>query len=282
MAQLPSFIMGFREGLEAFLLIAIVLKYLSKINKSYLTNKVIQGAATGLIISLVLGGLLAWLAQYLGGVSSLTKLWESGASLVALLLVSAFIIWMIRHSSDMSAHIEGEISNNISANALFLVAMIIVAREGTEIAIFTFAGKYPVGIVSIGVVTALIFSVLIFMSLVKVNLSLLFKITLAYLILQAGFLLGYSLHEGASALKGYELIDGNHFIFDKAFNLSQTWLSHKNGVLGIPLHVLFGWYSKPEWMQFIIQYLFTFSMFFYWISFNKKTANLSVKLQDNK
>jgi len=49
-------------------------------------------------------------------------------------------------------------------------------------------------------------------------------------------------------------------------------LSHKNGSLGIPLHVLFGWYSKPEWIQFIVQYLFTFSMFGYWALYNKKIA----------
>lgn len=269
---LPGLIMGFREGLEAFLLIAIVLKYLGKINKSYLSNKVMHGVAAGLVISLVLGLLLSWFAEYLGGVSTLTKLWESGASLVALLLVSAFIVWMIRHGNDMSKHIENEVGNNISANALFWISLIIIAREGTEISIFTFAGKYSVGIVSIGIVVALIFSVLIFMSLVKVNLSLLFKITLAYLILQAGFLLGYSLHEGVSALKGYQMIDGNHWVFEKAFNLSKTWLSHKDGVLGIPLHVLFGWYSKPEWTQFIVQYFFTFSMFGYWMAFNKRQA----------
>ncbi|WP_369178420.1 hypothetical protein [Candidatus Thiodubiliella endoseptemdiera] len=45
------------------------------------------------------------------------------------------------------------------------------------------------------------------LSLIKVNLSVLFKVTLAYLILQAGFLLGYSLYEGFSALKGYGMID---------------------------------------------------------------------------
>lgn len=270
MTQIPSFIMGFREGLEAFCLLAIVLKYLSKIDKSHLSNKVIQGAVAGLAVSLMLGLLLNWFARYLGGVSSLTKLWESGASFLALLLVSAFIVWMIRHGGDMSKHIEHEVGHNISAGALFWVSLVIVAREGTEIAIFTFAGKYPVEIVSMGVATALLLAVLIFMSLVKVNLSLLFKITLAYLILQAGFLLGYSLHEGFSALKGYQMMDGNHWIFSQAFNLSKTWLSHKDGAFGIPLHVLFGWYAKPEWVQFIVQYLFTVSMFAYWAAFNKR------------
>mgnify|MGYP000017302051 FL=1 len=106
MTQLPSFIMGFREGLEAFLLITITLKYISKIDKGHLKNIVAQGAVVGLIISILFGLLLSQFAEYLGGVSSLTKLWESAASLVALLLVSVFIVWMNRHGTNMSKFLE--------------------------------------------------------------------------------------------------------------------------------------------------------------------------------
>ncbi len=272
MDQMPSFIMGFREGLEAFLLIAIVLQYIAKTGQIKLKNKITQGATTGVAVSIVLGLLLSRFSEYLGGVSSLTKLWESVASIVALMLVSVFIIWMIRNGTNMTQHVKDKVGENISAGALFWISFIIIAREGTEVAIFSFAGKYPFDIVIMGVLSALALSVLIFYSLIKINLSLLFKITLAYLILQAGFLLGYSLHEGFSALKGYGMIAPDSLVFDKAFNVASTIFSHKNGVLGIPLHVLFGWYSKPEWIQFIVQYLFTFAMFSYWISHNKKTV----------
>ena len=196
MTQLPSFIMGFREGLEAFLLIAITLKYITKIDKGHLKNKVFQGVAAGLVISVVLGLILNQFSEYLGGISTLTKLWESLASMVALILVSLFIIWMIRHGTNMSKFVQDELSNNISTNALFWIALIIIAREGTEIAIFSFAGKFSYGVVIFGILSALILSILIFYSLVKVNLSVLFKITLAYLILQAGFLIGYSYMKG--------------------------------------------------------------------------------------
>lgn len=272
MVQMPSFIMGFREGLEAFLLIAIVLQYITRIDKEHLKSEITQGASVGVIISITLGLLLFQLSEYLGGVSSLTKLWESAASLVALLLVSGFIVWMIRHGTNMAQHVKEQVGENISAKALFWISCIIIAREGTEIAIFSFAGKYPFDIVIMGVLSALVLSVLIFYSMIKVNISILFKITLAYLILQAGFLLGYSLHEGFSALKGYGMITPDSFVFDKAFNVAQTIFSHKDGALGIPLHLLFGWYSKPEWIQFIVQYLFTFSMFGYWASYNKRVT----------
>lgn len=267
---LQSIIMGFREGLEAFLLIAIILQYLSKTDQNHLKNKVVQGAIVGLILSVVLGLFLNQLSASMGGVDTMTKAWESVASFTALALVTLFIVWMIRHGSNMVGHIKGQVDDNLSPFGLFLISLVVIAREGTEIAIFAFAGKYPTNYVLMGVIAALILTVLIFRSLVKVNISLLFKITLAYLIIQAGFLLGYAIHEGLSSLKGYGLLSGDDPIFTKAYNLSKTVFNHKEGILGVPLHVLFGWYSKPEWIQFIVQYAYTGLMFAYWYFYSKK------------
>ena len=158
----------------------------------------------------------------------------------------------------------------MSAAGLFLISLVVVAREGTEITIFAFAGKYPFGYVAMGILVALIITILIFRSLIKINLSLLFKITLVYLVLQAGFLLGYAFHESLSSLKGYDMISSDSPLFIKVFNVSETMLSHKDGVLGIPLHILFGWYSKPEWIQFSIQYSYTLLMLSFWYFHAKK------------
>lgn len=274
--MIPSFIMGFREGLEAFLLIAIILKYISKTDQPQLKNKVVQGSVAGLIISLILGMGLNAVSAGLGGVSTMTKVWESAASLIALTLVTGFIFWMINHGSDMARHVEGEVKKKFSAYGLFFISLVIVAREGTEISIFSFAGKYPYSIVMLGVFASLVLTILIFYSLVKVDIGLLFKITLGYLILQAGYLLGYTLHEGFSALKGYEMISGDSLIFAKAFDVSKTILSHKDGVIGIPLHVIFGWYSKPEWLQFIVQYSYTIMVFSFWFR-DKRKRNVAEK-----
>ncbi len=260
----PSLLMGFREGLEAFLLIVVILQYLTRSNRLAVKKRVGQGVIAGLLASVALGMLLNELSSSMGGVSALTKSWESIASFVALVLVTVFILWMIRHGGDMAKKIQDDVDKNLSALGLFFISFVIIAREGTEIAIFSFAGKYPVGYVVSGVLIALVLAVLIHRSLVRVNLGLLFKITLAYLILQAGFLVGYSAHEGLSALKAYGQLLGDHVLFTKAFNVSKTVLSHKDGVIGIPLHVLFGWYSKPELVQFIIQYSYTIAMFLTW------------------
>ncbi|BCG63177.1 MAG: hypothetical protein methR_P0871 [Methyloprofundus sp.] len=116
-------------------------------------------------------------------------------------------------------------------------------------------------------------------SLVKVNLKTIFIITLAYLIIQAGYLLGYSLHEGLSVAKSLTWITEDSLIFNQAFNFSKTIFNHKQGVLGLPLNILFGWYSKPEWLQFIVQYTYTFLMFAYWYKrdFMNLAAMMTVK-----
>lgn len=263
-------IMGFREGLEAFLVIAVILQYLLKLGQNQLRKNVFWGTATGVGTSLVLGLILKLVADSLGGVSNLAKVWESVASLAALVLVSFFIVWMIRHGSDMAAHARDEVDKHLSGKGLFIVALVIVAREGAEIVLFTFAGKYSLVSIGSGVICSLLLTILVYFSIVKLDLGLIFKVTLAYLILQAGFLVGYGIHEGLSALKGYGALDSSSWLFNKAYNCSQGIFSHKTGWIGVPFHVIFGWYSKPEWIQFLIQYAYTIGMFTYWGLFLKR------------
>ncbi len=267
---LPGLIMGFREGLEAFLVVAVIIQFLSKTDAAPLKKNAYQGVFFGIVLSLLLGGLLYMVSQQIDKMSEMAKLWESGASLLALILVSTFIYWMIKNGKDMVNHVHSQVSSNLTGKGIFSVALVLVIREGAEIAIFTFAGKYTLLSILVGILGALLLTILIFKSLVKVNLKVLFSITLFYLILQSGFLLGYSIHEGLSAFKSLGMISADHWIFIKAFDLSSTIFYHKEGIIGLPLYVLFGWYSKPEIIQFVTQYLFTFSMLLFWRKSNSQ------------
>lgn len=266
---LPGLIMGFREGLEAFLIIVIILRFLDKVNKKELKKSVSIGVGLGVSISLLAGGILYLISKAIGNIDRIAKLWESGASLIALALVTTFIIWMIKYGSNMVTHIEGSVTKNLSKTGIVLISLMMVAREGVEIAIFTFAGKYSLVSITAGILLSLIFTLLVFYSLLKVNIKTIFNVTLIYLILQAGFLLGYGIHEGLSALKDIGFISKDSIILSKAFDLSNTILYHKEGALGLPLYVLVGWYSKPEWVQFIAQYGYTSLMLLLWYKTKK-------------
>ena len=265
-------ILGFREGLEAFLIVSILYRYLIKIGADTLKKYVFYGAGIGILASIGLGGILAIIGNLVGNTDWVAKLWESAASLLAMLLVTTFIIWMIKHGSNMVATVENNIRHNISKVGIILVTSTMVAREGAEIVIFTFTGNYELPAISVGIFLSLILTVLIYFSLIKVNLKTIFTITLAYLILQAGYLLGYSIHEGLSALKDLAVLSDKNTLYSKAFDFSATVLNHKEGALGLPLNVLLGWYSKPEWIQFISQYAYTIGIFAFmkWHSKSKR------------
>ena len=261
---LTGAILGFREGLEAFLIVVILLRFLRRTGRTALTKSVWGGAALGAAASLVLGGALYALSRALGQMEQTAKLWESGSSLAALVFITTFIVWMIRHGSDMVGSVERGAAENLSGRGILLLSALMVAREGVEIAIFSFAGEYDLVSIFAGAAAALLLTALIYFSLVRVNLKTIFTLTLFYLILQAGFLLGYGLHEGLSALRETGVLAAGSPLLVKAFDLSGTLLDHKTGVLGLPLYVLLGWYSKPEILQFSAQYLYTGLMLWYW------------------
>ena len=67
------------------------------------------------------------------------KLWEAGASFVALCLVTTYLVWMLRHESSFVATIRDQVRLNLSTTGIMLLAFTLIAREGMEIVLFTFA-----------------------------------------------------------------------------------------------------------------------------------------------
>lgn len=272
---IPAIIIGFREGLEAFLIVVIMIRYLQKTDRKESIKYIWRGAGLGIILSVAIGAILYLIARSFNQVEPVAKLWESGASLVALALVTTFIIWMIKNGSQMTSEIQSKLQKTLSNTGIVLLTFAFIAREGVEIAIFTFAGDYTILGIFIGILLSLILSILIFYSLVKVNLKLIFNITLVYLVLQAGFLLGYAVHEGLSAFKDLGYIASTNPVYTKLFNLGGTLLDHKTGGIGLPLYILIGWYSRPEIIQFIVQYTYTFTILGYWLYFIKKQKQIA-------
>lgn len=261
---LTGMVLGFREGLEAFLTVVILLRFLRRTQRAALTKSVWCGAGLGVLASLVLGGGLYALSSALGRMEQTAKLWESASSLIALVFITTLIVWMIRHGSNMAGAIEHDAAQNLSGRGILLVSALMVAREGVEIAIFSFAGEYELTAILAGAAAALVLTVLIYYSLVRVNVKTIFAVTLFYLILQAGFLLGYGIHEGLSALKEAGVLASASPLLIRAFDFSGTLLDHETGLIGLPLYVLLGWYARPEVLQFAAQYLYTGLMLYIW------------------
>ncbi len=261
---LPGIIMSFREGLEAFLILILIIRFLEKTDNRNLKWSVFYGFISSVAFSLVLGFILYIAGSRLEKMDQIGKLWESIASLAAVGLVTSFIIWMIKHGSEIKNFVEQKTAVNLTRSGIYFVSFILIAREGVEIVIFSFAGQYNSQSIAIGVILSLALSCAVYYSLFNVKISLIFKITLLYLIIQAGYLTGYGIHEGLGALKSLGYLNADNSLLIKMFDLSGTVFNHKEGLAGLPLNIILGWYSKPEWIQFIVQYTLTGSLFFYW------------------
>jgi len=269
----PGMVTGFREGMEAFLVIGVMIEYLKKINRSELKRSIQIGMFSGIAGSALIGLGLWGVVIVLGQAgNSVSKLWESLASLLALVFLTTFIYWMMNHGRNIVKEVHQSMNAKLSSLGLLIMSAVLVLREGVEIALFAFTsvnkGSYVTGIL-IGLIISAILAYLIYRSLVRVNLSLIFNITLAYLILQAGYLLGYSIHEFLSASKALELISSDSSLFIKVYNFQNTILDHKTGILGVPLNILIGWYSRPERIQFLFQGSYIIINFLVWMNIIK-------------
>jgi high-affinity iron transporter len=272
---IPGSILGLREGLEAFLIVGIMMKYLERIGRHELKRAAKLGMALGIGGSLCVG-LILWGAISLleGSSENIGKFWESLASIGGLILLSTFIFWMMKHGKTVSSDVEKQVAARISPAGITLLASVVVLREGAEISLFAFSSvnqrPYLLG-VAFGVMASAVIAFLLYLSLIRVNLSTLFTITLAYLVLQAGYLLGYSVHEFLSAMRGLGNIAEGSMIFIRAFDFADTILDHKNGALGIALNVMVGWYSRPEWIQLVLHCGYVAGMLLLWrLTFTKQ------------
>ena len=273
---IPGSILGLREGLEAFLIIGVMMKYLDKIGRSDLKGPVKLGMGIGIGGSFVVGLVLWGAVKLLEGTGDIAgKLWESAASLAGIALLTTFIFWMMKHGRTMTKDVQKQVDARISKLGITTLAVVIVLREGVEISLFAFSSvsqqAYVMGIV-VGLVVSAVVAYLVFLSLVRIPLGVIFSVTLGYLILQAGYLLGYSVHEFLSAMKGLGSISSSSLIYIRAFSFADTVLDHKTGAVGIPLNVLVGWYSRPEWIQLVLHYGYVVVMLILWKRIAKRQA----------
>lgn len=258
--SIPGLIIGFREALESLLLIIVAFNYLKSINAVNLKASLWHGAIFGVATS-ILGGLI--INKFVKDISEASEIVESTFGILAVLLITTLIFWMINHSHKMKEYVHDNLKSSLTKAGVFAFGFVAIIREGAEIILFLLAGDYGVASITAGISIAVITAILINFSLIKLKLSILFKVTLVYLILQAGYLLGYSIHEGLAAMKGSQIAEDS-FVYLKAFNLSSGIFSHSEGIIGIPLNILVGWYSKPEWIQAIIHYGYVAGIFVYW------------------
>jgi len=276
MSLIPGIVMSFREGLEALLIIVLILQYLSRTNNTRFNKSCVYGLFTGVIFSILVVYSLNYLRFQISELDKINKIWESLFSLAAVLLIVSFIVSMINYGSSINEAIINKIELNLSKSGLFLVSLFLIAREGVEIGLFFFVGSYNYVSILIGLLLSTLASFFVYLTFLKIDLKKVFNLTTIYLIIQAGYLFGYSIHEALPSIISYLDLNESSFYLTKVFDLSTTVFNHKEGVIGLPMNIIFGWYSKPELIQIVFQYLLTISLILLFYSKQKIPVTLTV------
>jgi high-affinity iron transporter len=189
-AALPTFVITLREGVEAALVVGIVLACLKKAKAGELTPWVYAGVVVGLIASAFVGVLFSWAIQALSATYPqyapvIEPLLEAVFGVIAIAMLSWMLIWMTQQARSLKAEVEGAIASAINQNqgagwAVFSLILIAVLREGFETVLFIVA-KFQQGLVPAlgaigGIAVASGIGVLLFKWGVKINIRLFFQI----------------------------------------------------------------------------------------------------------
>jgi high-affinity iron transporter len=142
-AFLPTFVITLREGVEAALVVGIVLACLKKARQSHLNIWVYFGVLAGIIASTGVGLLFGWIIQLLGAISPVAEqLLEAVFGIVAIVLLSWMLIWMTQQARYIKSNVEGSIhavlnqSGFGAAWGVFGLIFFAVLREGFETVVF--------------------------------------------------------------------------------------------------------------------------------------------------
>ena len=197
--MLQAFVITLREGLEAFLIIAISLAYLRKSGREQLIPAVHWGIGVSVLLSIDAG----WLFQQ----ASNQALWEGVLALVAAVLVGSLIVHMWRHARRMKRDIEEHLEQSalkVGPKALagvFLFTLLMITREGMETAMLMGALLFQVQAseLVIGAAGGTVFAAIIAWLWSRyghrVNLGLFFQVTALFLAVFVVQLVIYGFHE---------------------------------------------------------------------------------------
>jgi len=198
-----SLLITLREGLEAALIIGIILAYLARTNNRHGFKPIWLGTSLAVLTSLVAGATIYLLAGEFSGRAE--EIFEGIAMFVAVGVLTWMIFWMRKQAVDIKAHLHSQIQSvlaNGSSLGLVILAFVVVVREGIETALFLFAAtrtaESPVLFIIgglLGLAIAIVIGYSIYKGSSRLNLKAFFNLTSLVLIVFAAGLLAHGIHE---------------------------------------------------------------------------------------
>jgi high-affinity iron transporter len=268
--MLASFLIGLREGLEASLIVSILVAYLVKTDRRSRLGAVWIGVIVAIALSLGVGALLTFTSARLDFQAQ--EAFGGGMSVLAVVLVTWMIFWMRRTARSMKSELEHKLEAAIAmgTTALVITAFVSVAREGIETALFLWGavkwsneGAWPVLSAVAGLLLAAALAWGLYRRAVKINLAKFFTWTGAGLVIVAAGVLGYGLHD---LQEGGVLPGLNSLAFDVSEQIPP------GGVLGTLLKGILNFTPNTTWLQAVAWVLYVVPTMYFFLRPQRKPA----------
>jgi high-affinity iron transporter len=235
---LQTFLTGLREGLEAALVVSILLTFLVRAERRDRIAALWGGVGMAILLSFGFGAVLHFTSASMSFEAQ--EAFGGILSIVAVGFVTWMVFWMKRASRTIKGDLHGkmEAALKLGAAGVFLAALLAVGREGLETALFLYptfqaqgAGAAPAIGAVLGIGTAVVAGVFIYRGTVRMNLAAFFKFTGAALIVIAAGVLAYGVHDLQEAgivpglntlawdLQGYDVTSWYGAVVKGIFNL---------------------------------------------------------------
>ncbi|SDX19534.1 high-affinity iron transporter [Arthrobacter sp. cf158] len=257
-----NYLIGLREGLEASLIVVLLMAYLIKTGRRHLISRVWMGVGLAIAISLGFGALLTFGPR--GLTFEAQEAIGGGLSIVAVALVTWMVFWMARTARSLGGELRSQVDKAADGAAwgLVVVAALAVGREGLETALFIWAAAQATGETTLpllgallGLLTAAGLGYLLHRGVLKVNLGRFFTWTGVGLIIIAGGVLAYGIHD----LQEAGILPGlNNLAFDvsAAIPPSSWYGTLLKGTLNFSPATT--WLEAAAWLLYVIPVLFLY------------------------
>ncbi|MCE9949822.1 iron uptake transporter permease EfeU [Hafnia paralvei] len=250
------FLIMFREGLEAALIVSLIASYLKRTQRSQWLGIVWIGVILAAALCLGLG---IFINETTGEFpQKQQELFEGIVAIVAVGILTYMVFWMRKVSRSVKTHLEGAIDNALNAGkgqgwALVAMVFFAVAREGLESVFFLLAAfqqdvgiQAPIGAV-LGLVCAIIVGMMIYWGGVKLHLAKFFKWTSLFILFVAAGL-------AAGAIRAFHEAGLWNYLQDIAFNFTDVLSTHS--LLGTLLEGIFGYQEAPTVSEVLVYFLY--------------------------
>lgn len=248
--MLGSLLITLREGLEAALIIGIILAYLARTNNRQGFKPVWLGTSLAVLVSLIAGAIIYIVAGEFSGRAE--QIFEGSAMLLAVGVLTWMVFWMRKQAVNIKGELQARIQSaltNGSSFGLVAIAFIAVVREGIETVLFLFAANtvaesavsFTIGGL-LGLAVAIAIGYGIYKGSSKLNLRTFFNITGLVLIVFAAGLLAHGIHE-------YNEAGFIPNVVEHIYDINS--ILPENSTAGRFLTALFGYNGNPSLTEII-------------------------------